>query len=554
MKRSDPIKPGQDADAAAAADGAVSASDTAGATPFMAQYLEMKARHPDALLFFRMGDFYELFFEDAVLAAAALDITQTFRGAHAGQPIPMAGVPHHAAEGYLAKLIRNGFRVAVCEQVEDPSEARKRGSRAVVRREVVRLVTPGTLTEDTLLDARSSSCLAAIGLAGGGREAALALADVSTGRLEVFALAPADLEEALAAVGPNEVLVSDGASQHADVKRATAAQVVTPRPEARADARAGERLMKAAYGVGDLAGFGGFTRAELVACALLFDYLALTQAGAAARLDPPIRQPAGAFVSIDPATRASLEIERTARGGRQGSLVASIDRTVTAGGARLLGQRVSRPLRDRGEIERRLDAVAFFLDAADRRDAVRKELKQSADLERARMRLQLRRGGPRDLLALKLALEAGERLSAELVGAGGAPAEVDEGRRILTVAARPRLAAFVQTLGAALAGELPVTAKDGGFIAAGFDPGLDVVRPADALVAGTAGAGDAFSATFAAGIATSASAEDAVIAAAANAASVIGYLDTQSGLLRRQDVDARVATLRGTLKLTHWTR
>jgi DNA mismatch repair protein MutS len=476
MKRSDPIKPGQDMTEASAADGAISSLDTAGATPFMAQYLEMKARHPDALLFFRMGDFYELFFEDAITAAKALDITQTFRGQHNGQPIPMAGVPHHAVDGYLAKLIRNGFRVAVSEQVEDPAEAKKRGSKAVVKREVVRVVTPGTITEDTLLDARSSNCLAAIGLAGGGREAALALADVSTGRLEIFPLGVAELEEALAAVAPNEVLVSDGASQHEDVKRAVASLIVTPRPEARADARAGERLMKAAYGVSDLDGFGGFTRAELVASALLFDYLALTQAGAAARLDPPIRISAGVFLSIDPATRASLEIDRTARGSRQGSLIASIDRTVTAGGARLLGQRVSRPLRDRAEIERRLDAVAFFLDAADRREAVRDELKSSADLERARMRLQLRRGGPRDLAALKLALEAGERLTADLTGAGGAPAEVEEGCRTLNLSRKPKLAAFVQTLGAALGSDLPVTPKEGGFIAAGFDPGLDEVR------------------------------------------------------------------------------
>jgi DNA mismatch repair protein MutS len=487
MKRETVIKPGTEDTEPAESVGAESPPDTAvaglsaapdpaGATPIVAQYIDMKQRHPDALLFFRMGDFYELLFEDAVVGAAALDIVQSHRGTHQGKPIPMAGVPAHAAEAYLQRLIRQGFRVAVCEQVEDPAEARKRGSKAVVKRDVVRVVTPGTLTEDTLLEARSGNWLASVGIAGGGREAGLALADVSTGRLEVFALSPSELEEALAAVGPNEVLVSDGAGKHPDVMKAVASLVVTPRPEARADARAGERLMKQAYGVSELDGFGGFSRAELVACALLFDYLALTQAGAAAKLDPPVRMGAGSFLSIDPATRMSLEIERSARGGRQGSLAACIDRTVTAGGARLLGARLARPLRDRVEIERRLDGVSFFLDAADRREAVRGELKRSADLERARMRLQLRRGGPRDLSALKAALEAGERLTVDLAGAGGLPAEVGEACAALNLASAPRLGGFVQKLAAMLGADLPVSSREGGFVAQGFDPGLDEVR------------------------------------------------------------------------------
>ena len=203
----------------------------------MAQYLEMKARHPDAMLFFRMGDFYELFFEDAILAGQALGITQTHRGQHNGQPIPMAGVPYHAAEGYLSRLIKAGHRVAVCEQVEDPAEAKKRGSKAVVRREIVRIVTPGTITEESWLEARSANCLAAIGLAGGGREAALALADVSTGRLELFTLAPASLEDVLGAIAPREVLVADSVMSHPDVARATRGLTLTPRPDARADAK-----------------------------------------------------------------------------------------------------------------------------------------------------------------------------------------------------------------------------------------------------------------------------------------------------------------------------
>ncbi len=449
----------------------------AGATPFMAQYLEMKARQPDALLFFRMGDFYELFFDDAVRAAASLDIVQTHRGTHNGQPIPMAGVPAHSAEMYLARLIRAGHRVAVCEQVEDPAEARKRGSKAVVRREIVRVITPGTITEEGLLEARSANCLAAIGIAGGGADAALALADVSTGRLEVFALAATDLGDALGAVSPGEVLVADGSAGQAEVARALAGLTVTPRPDARADPRAGERLMKAAYGVSTLDGFGPFSRAELIACALLFEYLALTQAGAAARLDPPQRTAPDAFLAIDPATRASLEIERSSRGQRQGSLITCVDRTITAAGARLLAARIARPLRDRVEIERRLDAVAFFLDAADRRNFVRGALKRAGDLERARMRLSLRRGGPRDLAALTACLSVGEQLAADLSGEeGGLPEEIADACAALGLAGKPRLAALAAQLGRALSSDLPASPREGAFIAQGYDPSLDEAR------------------------------------------------------------------------------
>jgi DNA mismatch repair protein MutS len=442
----------------------------------MAQYLEMKQRHPDALLFFRMGDFYELFFEDAITAGRALGITQTHRGQHNGQPIPMAGVPHHAAEGYLSRLIKAGYRVAVCEQTEDPAEAKKRGSKAVVRREIVRVVTPGTITEEALLDARSANCLAAIGLAGGGREAALAIADVSTGRFEVFGLAPAALEDVLAAVAPREVLVADSVMAQPDVSRATQGLTLTPRPDARADAKLGERLFKEAFGVSTLDGFGAFSRAELVACALLFDYLAVTQAGGQARLDPPIRTAPETFLAIDQATRASLEIEKSSRGGRQGSLVAAIDRTVTSAGARLLAHRINRPSRERAEIENRLDAVAFFLDASDRRDFARDALKRASDLERARMRLSLRRGGPRDLSALAACLRVGEEICADLSSRDDPPAEIAQACAALSLADKPKLAAFAQQVSAALAAELPVQARDGGFVAAGFDPSLDEAR------------------------------------------------------------------------------
>jgi DNA mismatch repair protein MutS len=339
------------------------------------------------------------------------------------------------------------------------------------------VVTPGTITEEALLEARLANCLAAIGLAAGGREAAVALADVSTGRLEVFPAAAGDLAEAIGAAAPGEVLVAEAAAAHPEVARALAGFTVTPRPDARADPRAGERLMKAAYGVSTLDAFGSFSRAEMIACALLFDYLALTQAGGAARLDPPRRTAPDAFLAIDPATRASLEIERSARGQRQGSLIACVDRTITAAGARLLAARISRPLRNRGEIERRLDAVSFFLDASERREFVRGALRQAGDLERARMRLLLRRGGPRDLSALAGCIAVGEQLAADLSGEhGGLPAEIAEACAALALHDKPRLAAFAADVGRALVGDVPVSPREGGFVAQGFDPALDEVR------------------------------------------------------------------------------
>jgi DNA mismatch repair protein MutS len=452
-------------------------SAPAGATPFMAQYLDIKSRSPDALLFFRMGDFYELFFEDAHTAARALDITLTHRGVHEGAPIPMAGVPHHSAEAYLARLIRQGHRVAVCEQVEDPADARKRGSKAVVRREIVRVITPGTVTEEALLESRQPQWLAAVGLAAGGREAGIAAADVSTGRLDVFEVPADGLAEALGALAPKEVLVSERAFAGVAISAQLAGFPVTRRPDARSDARLGERLLKAAYSVTALDAFGSFSRGELSAAGLLLDYLALTQAGGAARLDPPTRSRRDGEVLIDPATRASLEIDRTAQGGRAGSLVATVDRTVTAGGARLLGQRIARPSRSRTEIERRLDAVQAFAADRDRRSRVRALLQRTGDLERARMRLALRRGGPRDLATLAAALQAAEETAATLGGwAGASGGELAGALAALSLSDKPGLAEFAATARAALAPDAPVQARDGGFVAHGFDPALDESR------------------------------------------------------------------------------
>jgi DNA mismatch repair protein MutS len=445
------------------------------ASPFLAQYFAAKADYPDAILFFRMGDFYELFFEDAERAAPALGIALTRRGQHQGKDIPMAGVPWRQADAYLLKLIRAGFRVAVCEQMEDPAEAKKRGSKSIVRRQVIRLVTPGTLTEEGLLDARAANVLAA--LARDGESCALAFVDVSTGELGVRLVERARLGDELFALKPAEIVCAEADLAIAREAAALAGAAVTARPAVKADPRAAERRLKALYEVSALDAFGDFGRAELAALGLIVDYVELTQAGAAPRLSPPRRDAAQDYMAIDPATRAALEIDRSLRGTRDGSLLASVDRTLTAAGARLLAARLARPLTDPAQIAARLDAVAHFLADGARRAAVRQELKAAGDIARAQTRLALGRGGPRDLAALRDGLAAGGDAAARCLGVNGAaPREIEDACKALSFAAQPELAALVRDLERALAGELPFTVRDGGFIAAGFDPSLDELR------------------------------------------------------------------------------
>lgn len=447
-------------------------------TPFMAQYLSIKSANPDALLFFRMGDFYELFFEDAVTAARVLDITLTSRGEHDGAPIPMAGVPYHAAEGYLARLIKAGCRVAVCEQVESPAEAKKRGSKSIVRREIVRIVTPGTLTEETLLPARQGQALAALAFTGQG-EAALAVCDVSTGLFELTALDPARIGDALLAWPLSELVISE-----ADRDRPALAALgdllttpVTERPARAASAKSGEALLKEAYSIAALDGLGEFTKAELSAAGLLLDYVKLTQAGIPARLSVPKRAEQGGALLIDPATRASLEIDRSFTRGRDGTLLAAIDRTVTASGARLLAARLSRPSRDRAEIEARYDAVSYFAGERTALSDMRAALKSAPDLERACMRLALGRGGPRDLRALAQALVAGKQAAAGLRASGAAlPPRLSAAAQTLSLSGHAGLDTLAADLAAALSESAPMLARDGGFIAAGWDAALDDVR------------------------------------------------------------------------------
>ena len=439
--------------------------DAAGATPVMAQYFEARARQPDALVFFRMGDFFELFFEDAQKASAVLGITLTARGQHGGQPIPMAGVPAHAMEAYLAKLIRAGFKVAVCDQLEDAETAKRRGgSKAVVRRDVVRVVTPGTLTEDGLLDARGANRLAAIAVRAG--SAAVASVELSTGEVECLSVTVAGLASALAALGPSEILASDRlfADPQAAAALKGAGGFVQPMPGALAEPGASEARLKRLYGVDTLDGFGPLSGAEISALGLIAAHLETTQAGRLPALSTPRRMGEADVMSIDPATRASLEIERSTSGARDGSLLAAIDRTVTAPGARMLAARLARPLLDPAAIDARLDAVGWFVARRPQRQKLRETLRGLPDMARALSRLALGRGGPRDLGALRegLVLAGVVRQlfdgTGEPLGCPPQPNEVADSLQALDLAAQPDLAAFRDLLVQGLGPDLPALA------------------------------------------------------------------------------------------------
>ncbi|TNF16112.1 MAG: DNA mismatch repair protein MutS [Rhodobacteraceae bacterium] len=437
-------------------------------TPMMEQYLGIKEANPGALLFYRMGDFYEMFFQDAVDAAAALDIALTKRGQHLGEDIAMCGVPVHAAEGYLLTLIRKGFRVAIAEQMEDPAEAKKRGSKSVVKRDVVRLVTPGTLTEESLLEARRHNFLAA--WAEVRDEAALAWVDISTGEFRVTPCPLSRLGPELARLAPREVLVSEA-------KEADCAEIVsdmraamTPLSRASFDSQAAETRMQTLYSVGSLDAFGSFTRAEMAAMGAIVDYLEITQKGKLPLLRRPIHEESGAAMQIDAATRRNLELTQALSGGRDGSLLNAIDRTVTAGGARLLERRLSAPSRKLSEIHARHDAVRFLLEATRFAEDLRADLKRCPDMDRALSRLALDRGGPRDMAAIRNGLEQAERIAGAL-GSVDAP-------DLLSGVAKALVGheGLTALLDAALIAEPPLLARDGGFIAAGYDDELDQTR------------------------------------------------------------------------------
>lgn len=436
-------------------------------TPMMAQYLEIKAQHPDALLFYRMGDFYELFFDDAVAASEALDIALTKRGKHNGEDIAMCGVPHHAAEGYFLTLIRKGFRVAVGEQMETPDEAKKRGYKAVVRREVVRLVTPGTLTEDSLLQARHHNFLAALGKVRD--EFALSWADISTGAFHVMPVGQARIGAELARLGPSELLISESVDEELREVLEEIGVETSILGNASFDSTAAETRLCGIFSVSTLAGFGNFTRAELSAMGALADYLDITQKGRMPMLRAPRQEAVSRLMSIDAATRRNLELTRSMQGGKADSLLSVIDMTVTAAGARLLERRVSSPSREIPVIHGRLEAVRWCLESGVT-DSVRDTLRQVPDLDRALSRLALDRGGPRDLANIRNGIAQAEAISDRLEAV-----ELPELLQTSLEALRGQ-DPLLDQLEESLIAEPPLLARDGGFIAPGFDSDLDEAR------------------------------------------------------------------------------
>src|ERR1700728_2106002 len=449
-------------------------------TPMMEQYIEIKAANPDCLLFYRMGDFYELFFDDAEVASRALGIMLTKRGRHFGRDIPMCGVPIERADEYLHRLIALGHRVAVCEQLEDPAEARKRGAKSVVRRDVVRLVTAGTLTEDSLLDARSNNYLLALARARASAEEdrfALGLIDISTGEFRVGECDRATLAAEIARLEPGEIIVSD--AFYSDVEFSPylrSLPAVTPLTRDVFDGATAERRLAAFFGVATTASFGAFSRVELTAAAAAVTYVERTQLGKRPPLSPPTREAAGATLAIDQATRSNLELIRTLAGEHRGSLLASIDRTVTAAGSRLLAQRLAAPLTDPAEIGHRLDAVAAFVDDSAARTDLRGSLKAAPDLARALSRIVVGRGGPRDLAAIRdgigAAAEIAARLTALAQNDSGLPRDIAQA---VTALRRPD-AAIAAELTRALADELPLFRRDGGFVRSDYEAALDEAR------------------------------------------------------------------------------
>lgn len=460
--------------------------DTAGATPMMAQYIEIKAANTDCLLFYRMGDFYELFFEDAEIASRALGIVLTKRGKHGGADIPMCGVPVERSDDYLSRLIALGHRVAVCAQTEDPAEAKKRGPKSVVRREVVRLVTPGTITEDRLLDPARANVLLAIGRNKGGAaksesakdQAAytygLAALDISTGRFALSEVPASELASAIARHEPREIVLSE--TIHADPALARLWREipapVTPLAQAELEPAGAERRIKAQFGVSTLEGFGQFGRAELAAAGAALLYIERTQIGARPTLSPPTREASGATLAIDASTRANLELTRTLSGERRGSLLDAIDRTVSASGARLLAEHLAGPLTDLAAIHRRHAAVAWLCEQGVSRKTFREILARAPDLARALSRLGFGRGGPRDLAALRDGLDAAQGLAAHLAALDGLPDDL----AALGTGLSQVDAGLVAHLAAALADDLPLKRADGGFVREGYSPEIDEAR------------------------------------------------------------------------------
>ena len=443
-------------------------------TPMMAQYLQVKKNQSNALLFYRMGDFYEMFFEDAEIAAAALGIALTRRGKNNGQDIPMCGVPVHALDGYLARLIKNGHRVAICEQTEDPAMQKQRGGKGPLKREVVRVVTPGTLTEDELLPPRAHNYLAAISQAEG--QIAMAWADMSTGDFAVQ-LCPEDgVDTMLARLDPAELIFSQDRDLPFD--QTLASVCLTPQLPSLFDSVSARQALQNFYAIASLDGIGDFNRAMVSAAGALLAYIETTQIGNMPRLRTLRQITDKGLLEIDATTRRSLELTRTLTGERRGSLLNAVDRTLTAAGGRLLGERLAAPLADVAAIDARLDLVDWFRIHRQCCEDVRKQLRVQPDMQRALSRLSMGHGGPRDLAALAVGLSGAATIVTlvRMVFESGFAkvGQLDDLSVFLDQLQSPT--PIANKLQPALDDDLPLLARDGGFVRQGYDLVLDEFR------------------------------------------------------------------------------
>lgn len=460
--------------------------DIAKTTPMMAQFMETKLQYPDCLLFYRMGDFYELFFNDAVTAAKALDIALTKRGTHNDEPIAMCGVPFHSYENYLTRLVKQGFKIAICEQVETPEEAKKRakqeGGKALVKRDVVRIVTQGTLTEDAQLDNRANNYL--LCLAQKNLNFAVSVIDISTGSFYLESVFEKDIPALIERYDPSEILLSENLRDHENLKDVLTHhhQKLSLWDQSRFDEGNGKKRLLSYYQVGTLEAFGDLQPAMIIAGGALLDYVELTQKGKLPHLERPQLIHHQSQLQIDASTRRNLEINKTMQGEKKGSLIHTLDRTITASGARLLSNWLNAPLADKGKIEERLNAVAFFKQSTEKRDHLRDNLKSCPDMERALARLSVDRGGPRDMQAVLNALDVAFYLKDFLKSDRGGQKIADDSlpESLLSILEyikkADQLIDLMDHLERGLKQDLPMLSRDGGFVQKSYDPALDELK------------------------------------------------------------------------------
>ena len=441
-------------------------------TPMMQQYLSVKEQYKDYMLFYRMGDFFELFFDDAITASKALDIILTRRGKAQGADIPMCGVPAHSHESYLNKLIKLGFKVAICEQVESPEEAKqKRGYKAVVKREVTRVITPGTLTEDTLLDAASSNYLLSLNLCKDGN-LAICWCDISTGEVNFSSVKHENLFSEIERISPKEIIINDEILSVRELSDFVShyRKILSAHSKSFFGADKSERKIKTAFGTTTLDSFGKIEKEELGAIGALIEYLEITQVGKLPRLSNPKRSEEKTFLEIDSASFNNLEIFNSAEGN---SLFSILNEAKTNAGARLLRKLMARPLIDKNKIEKRLDAVEFFKNNPETLESIREVLKTIPDFERILSRIHLNRSTPRDLAALRDGLKSTLKLS-EIFSFSNSiktPTEIKEQLDNIS-----NFDSLINLLDNAITEFPPINMNEGGFIKSGFNPKLDDYR------------------------------------------------------------------------------